>query len=314
MSAVVQLDDDSGRPVEPAVGDFTSSVSAPDIVFEKLAQLDVRPGCRVLEVGTASGYNAALLRELAGDGQVVTVEVDPGLSAWGAANLRAAGYEVTTVCGDGLSGCPAGGPYDRVLSTAALRRVPEEWLARCAPEAVIVTPFGTAYASGGLVRLRVNEGTASGRFTGCAWYMWARSHRPPRSLAPPEEHTPAASPLDPADVFRGPWEQDFVIGLRVPDIDYTHRGEGRARQVQLWDESGRNVTLVDYDHWWQAGAVRVFGRRNLWDEVVAAYAAWRQAGRPGVTRHGLTVDPAGQRAWLDTPENVVAHTAPQQRT
>jgi protein-L-isoaspartate(D-aspartate) O-methyltransferase len=63
-------------------GVATSSASAPGIVAAMLAQLDVRPGHRVLEIGAGTGYNAALLACLTGAaGQVTTVELDPGIAA-----------------------------------------------------------------------------------------------------------------------------------------------------------------------------------------------------------------------------------------
>jgi protein-L-isoaspartate(D-aspartate) O-methyltransferase len=80
-------------------------------------------GARVLEVGTGSGYQAAVLAELGAS--VVSVERDPTLSATAAANLAAAGYEgVVTEVGDGSRGWPPGAPYDAILVTAASPGVP----------------------------------------------------------------------------------------------------------------------------------------------------------------------------------------------
>jgi protein-L-isoaspartate(D-aspartate) O-methyltransferase len=78
---------------------------------------------RVLEIGTGSGYQAAVLAELGA--AVVSVERDPELSAQAARNLAAAGYDrVVTVVGDGTQGRPAGGPYDAILVTAAGPSIP----------------------------------------------------------------------------------------------------------------------------------------------------------------------------------------------
>ena len=79
---------------------------------------------RVLEVGTGSGYQAAVLAELGAS--VVSVERDPQLSAEAARNLEAAGYEgVLTEVGDGTQGWPPGAPYDAILVTAAGPSVPD---------------------------------------------------------------------------------------------------------------------------------------------------------------------------------------------
>ena len=80
-------------------------------------------GARVLEIGTGSGYQAAVLAELGA--AVVSVERDPELSAQAARNLAAAGYDgVVTVVGDGTQGWTAGGPYDAILVTAAGPSIP----------------------------------------------------------------------------------------------------------------------------------------------------------------------------------------------
>ncbi|GAB2828346.1 protein-L-isoaspartate O-methyltransferase family protein [Streptomyces daliensis] len=177
-SVITQLDDHRLPDTPARGGTFTSSISAPDIVAEKLCLLDLEPGQRVLELGTGSGYVTALLCERVGDANVTTVEIDPHLSAWGAANLAAAGYRPETVCGDGMNGRPEGGPsspygpYDRIIATAAVRRIPRAWIAQCTPGAVILTPFGTAYANGGLLKLTVRpDGSAHGPFVGTALYM-----------------------------------------------------------------------------------------------------------------------------------------------
>ena len=80
-------------------------------------------GARVLEVGTGSGYQAAVLAELGAS--VVSVERDPDLSAQARANLDGAGYDgVLTEVGDGSAGWPPGAPYDAILVTAAGPSVP----------------------------------------------------------------------------------------------------------------------------------------------------------------------------------------------
>lgn len=304
-SVITQLDDHRAPDV-PASGRFTSSVSAPDIVCEKLCQLDLKPGHRVLEIGTGSGYSTALLCHRVGDRNVTSIEIDPGLSAGAAKTLSQAGYHPRLLRADGLAGDPDGGPYDRVIATAAVRYVPGAWVEQCAPNAVILTPFGTSYANGGLLRLAAHDGTATGRFVGTALYMWVRAQRPNMDLHPPAEARRRASPLDPAEILQGPWAQDFAIGLAVQDIAVTHRGAGDLRQAQLWDEDGTSVTIIRYARWWDPTAVTVYGPRDLWAEVTAAYTMWRTVGQPGPPRYGLTVTADHQRIWLDTPDRTVS--------
>lgn len=110
-----------------AEGRAISTVSQPTMVALMLEQLQVRPGDHVLEVGTASGYNAALLAALTGGaGTVVTVELDGELA--GRAARRLAGCtNVEVVVGDGRLGHPPGAPYQRIVVTAGASAVAPAW-------------------------------------------------------------------------------------------------------------------------------------------------------------------------------------------
>ncbi|MCX5014874.1 hypothetical protein OG765_37070 [Streptomyces sp. NBC_00555] len=305
-SVVTQLNDGE-IPSGPASGDFTSSVSALDIVLRKLHHLDLKPQSRVLEIGYGSGYHTALLCERVGSEQVVAIEVDEELARMGAANLKATGYHPELVVGDGLQGVPGGDLFERIVNTASLRRVPYAWIEQSRRGGVILTPFGTAYSNAGLLRLRVDTtGTrAQGWFVGESSYMWIRSERPTVDLRVPGESTRRRSPIDPAQVLDGGYLQDFAIGLQVPDVSSSHRGEGDARRVQFVDEAGTSATIVNYGDWWEEDAVRAWGPRDLWAEVTAAYTWYECQGRPHITRFGLTVDGGGQYTWLDEPRRLV---------
>lgn len=113
-----------------AEGTSVSSASSPKLVATMLEQLAVQPGQRVLEIGAATGINAALLAELAGPtGTVVTIELDGDLAAGAAKNLNTAGYpQVKVICGDGALGHAGHAPYDRIIVTAeAWDLVPAWW-------------------------------------------------------------------------------------------------------------------------------------------------------------------------------------------
>jgi len=92
-----------------ADGSSVSSASSPKLVATMLEQLEVEPGQNVLEIGAATGINAALLAELVGPtGVVVTIELDEDLAADATRDLATAGYStVEVVCGDGALGHPA---------------------------------------------------------------------------------------------------------------------------------------------------------------------------------------------------------------
>jgi protein-L-isoaspartate(D-aspartate) O-methyltransferase len=111
-----------------AQGTPLSSSSQPAIMALMLEQLGVEPGMSVLEVGAGTGYNAALLSVLVGPrGRVVSIDIDPELAAISRRSLRAGGYRVRVVAGDGRDGFARGAPYDRIVVTASADAVPPAW-------------------------------------------------------------------------------------------------------------------------------------------------------------------------------------------
>ncbi|MDD4865678.1 MAG: methyltransferase, FxLD system [Mycobacterium sp.] len=120
-----------------------SSSSQPAIMARMLEQLDVQPGHRVLEIGTGTAYNAALLGHLVGEaGAVVTVDIDDDLVADARDRLTALGAsQVTAVCGDGGLGWPEHGPYDRIIATVGAWDIPPAWAAQLAPHGRLVVPL-----------------------------------------------------------------------------------------------------------------------------------------------------------------------------
>jgi protein-L-isoaspartate(D-aspartate) O-methyltransferase len=102
---------------------FGQTISQPYIVALICQALELEGGEHVLDVGTGSGYQAAVLAELAGD--VVSVERIPELAAQARRNLEAAGYHVDVRVGDGSLGCPDRAPYDAIAVAATAPGVPQ---------------------------------------------------------------------------------------------------------------------------------------------------------------------------------------------
>ena len=125
-----------------AYGVPTSSVSAPDIQAIMLEQAGIRPGMRLLEIGSG-GYNAALMAELAGpDGEVTTVDIDPAVTERARRCLDAAGYaDVRVVTADAEDGVPDGAPYDRIVVTVEAWDLPPAWIRQLTPRGRIVVPL-----------------------------------------------------------------------------------------------------------------------------------------------------------------------------
>jgi protein-L-isoaspartate O-methyltransferase len=297
----------------------SSSSSQPSIVADMLHALDPQPGDAVLEIGTGTGWNAALLARRVGPaGRVTTIEIDPRIAEDARRALRAAGYSLDVVTGDGVVGYPAAAPYDRVMVTASVREiVPRAWLDQLRPGGRLVTPWGTDYGNGALLTLELDRsGIASGRFSGNLAFMRLRGHQ--RSLFgwEPDENTIAAAEVSTTDcrgkdldMMLNPAKGRFAIGVRLPDValvvEWDKHGPGR-HVIELDDLTTHSVARLEADLGDPAPfTVAQLGPRRLWDEAVDAYDWWYDHGRPGPERLGLTITPDSQVVWLDSPATIV---------
>jgi protein-L-isoaspartate(D-aspartate) O-methyltransferase len=132
------------------------TISQPYVVAYMTEQLGVQAGHRVLEVGTGSGYQAAVLSRLARE--VVSVERYRTLADTARKRLAALGYDnVDVLAGDGLAGVPERGPYDRIIVTAAAETVPGALVADLADGGVMVLPLGPHSGPQRLVKLTKGE-------------------------------------------------------------------------------------------------------------------------------------------------------------
>ncbi|MGQ0775424.1 MAG: methyltransferase, FxLD system [Pseudonocardiales bacterium] len=124
-------------------GASLSCASAPFVVAMMLDQLIVEPGNRILEIGAGTGYNASLLAELTGNAaDVVTIDIDPDVTAQATRALAAAGYhEVRVITGDGGAGVPEHAPYDRLIATVSPWDIPRAWWDQLTPGARLVIPL-----------------------------------------------------------------------------------------------------------------------------------------------------------------------------
>jgi protein-L-isoaspartate(D-aspartate) O-methyltransferase len=118
------------------------TISQPYIVAFMTEAADIAPGERCLEIGTGSGYQAAVLAELCG--ATYSIEYLPEVAAFGRKNLQASGYatRVELRVGDGYGGWPEHAPFDAILVTAAPEKVPAPLLAQLAPAGKLVIPVG----------------------------------------------------------------------------------------------------------------------------------------------------------------------------
>jgi protein-L-isoaspartate(D-aspartate) O-methyltransferase len=133
------------------------TISQPYVVAYMTEQLGVRPEHRVLEIGTGSGYQAAVLSRLARE--VVTIERYRTLAEMARERFQGLGYgNIEVRIGDGLGGAPDRAPYDRILITAAAETVPQPLTEQLAEGGVMLLPLGPHHATQRLVKLTRNGG------------------------------------------------------------------------------------------------------------------------------------------------------------
>jgi protein-L-isoaspartate(D-aspartate) O-methyltransferase len=153
-SLTVHAYDDGALPIG-----HHQTISQPFVVATICSLLALRGTERVLDVGTGSGYQAAVLAELAAE--VMTIERIPELAAEAAARLEAAGYSNVEVrVGDGALGAPDKAPFEGIAVAAAAPRVPPALYEQLAEGGRLVLPRGTRWGQDLVLVVRTTEGPA----------------------------------------------------------------------------------------------------------------------------------------------------------
>lgn len=281
----------------------TSSSTAPSLMLRMLHDLDVSEGMTVLEIGTGTGYNAALLSHQLSDRAVTSIDIDPRLIHLADQRLKEAGYRPFIAARDGRDGYPDRSPYDRLIATVAFHRLPPRWVSQVQPGGIILADLRpvNATSTGALAKLTVQrDGTASGPLLPCrAGFMSGR----PDAATP---CVPSAPPIDKTTVHvrksrvgGQAVEQDgmsLVVWRRLPNLGVYQYSD--MVMVVLPDGSWAEVPRTDKD---ESVRLEYGGPTDVW-AVVESVATWcTRHGMPGVERFGLTASPAGDYVWLDDP-------------
>jgi protein-L-isoaspartate(D-aspartate) O-methyltransferase len=155
------------------------TISAPSMIAIMLEKLEMRPGQRVLEIGSGSGYNAVLLHEMV-ERRVITVERLPEMVELAKSNIKASGYEegVEVITGDGTIGYAAKEPYDRILVTAGAPKIPEPLVDQLDRGGVMGIPVGRWQGFQDFITVVKNEDGSTREFShgGCAFVPLIGKH------------------------------------------------------------------------------------------------------------------------------------------
>lgn len=261
-------------------GTPTCSSSMPTIMAIMLEALDVHTGHSVLEVGTGTGYNAALLCHVVGSANVTTIDVDPNISGRARERLRDNGFTPTCVAGDGALGHPGRAPYDRVIATCSVATIPLAWLEQTRPGGLVVTTLHRPIGAG-LVRIVSNgDGTGEGHvLVEDGRFMPLRAHARPAALAGAGSYERRATTL-PLDTVINPGSPfEFFAGIALRDVV--------AGQDWLAHPDGSWV----HHH---GSHVDQGGPQRLWDTAEQAIVEWHDLGKPRRHHFGVEIGPEGQ--------------------
>jgi protein-L-isoaspartate(D-aspartate) O-methyltransferase len=293
----------------------TSSASAPGAVAVMLERLHVQDHHRILEIGTGTGYNAALLCHRLGAANVYSNDIDPALIDQARLALNSLGYQPTLVAADGYTGLPEGAPYDRILATCAITHIPPEWIRQLAAGGRIVAPI----AGNSIKPLMVLDKTAPDEVTGHfdnnhnMGFMPLR-HNLRSPLGPGETAGSTASGMahygttttDPRRVHEASADLALFCQLHVPGLqlgygtDSPHSTD-RTRATRIIAHTAvavANVSFQPEDGRWP---VIQRGPCRIWDTIETAMALWDHLHHPDVSRFGVSAldDINRQYVWLD---------------
>ncbi|MPZ67494.1 MAG: methyltransferase domain-containing protein [Pseudonocardiaceae bacterium] len=161
----------------------SSSSTQPALMALMLEVLDVDDGHRVLEIGTGTGYNAALLSHRPGAKAVTPIDIDPTVVTDARTRLEATGYTPTVALADAGAGYPANAPYDRIIATVSVPKIPYAWVQQTRPGGKLLTHLYRTLDAGGLLLATVDD---SGRCAHGTFLPDYGSFMPLRSIVRPD--------------------------------------------------------------------------------------------------------------------------------
>ena len=269
----------------------TSSTSQPTVIARMLELMELAPGMRVLEIGTGTGYNAALLAEIVGSsGSVSTVEFQEDVAERASEYLQEEGYAgVRVFCRDGYLGIPEAAPFDRIVATVGCSGLSPHWLEQLAPNGAMLIPLQHGQFDPLVMIRRDSEdpSRAVGRIVGRSAFMpiqgemgwvnpwhtliafmpakplWSRPL--PESFSPPDTEIP---------VYDDPRHRGFhfFLALASRDLWFTQRGYGLADSgtgsaVVVTAESVEGYSTTGHERSLESLFARVSYLLDLWEEL-----------------------------------------------
>jgi protein-L-isoaspartate O-methyltransferase len=274
----------------------TSSATHPSLVLDMYRRARIVDGAAVLDVGTGSGYGAALLASRFGDDHVTSIDVDPYLTATAAERLGSFGAHPTILTADAADELP--GSYDRIVPMVSLPGVPASWLAALRPDGRLV--FSLTGGSVLITARKTADGGALGRVEFERASFMAARHGPDMSLdrSIPDHalhghgEQVTTSPYPVVDPAWG-WELNAMLSVTNPGLAIRSCTDDRTGIATTWmahgDGSWARATGSGND----PAVVHQSGPRRLWDILDDYRRWWLTHGYLPLRGAGARIEPDG---------------------
>ncbi|MFJ8310880.1 MULTISPECIES: methyltransferase domain-containing protein [unclassified Streptomyces] len=294
---------DHATPGEHGRGDPTSSSTLPGLIVSMAHRLDVKPGHKVLDVGTGSGYSAGLFARRFGDENVTSVDVDPYLVEAARRRLAEFGRTPRVEAIDATGELPEP-EYDRIMATVSVRPVPASWLRALRPGGRLVTSIARTallitadMGTDGIARGTVQPDPAT--------FMETRQEADyPAKLndvfmsARVRQGEDMRSPDGPIPDLWREWPLRWLYELDTPGVE--------TRAATCPDNGRRVVWLLAADGSWARAedgtspVVHQSGPRRLWDDLERVRRRWEEDNR--FSLHTLRAELTAEGSSLLSPD------------
>ena len=287
-----------------------SAASQPSLVLCMLADLDIRPGQKVFEIGTGSGWNAGLLAFGVGAGDLVySTDALPDLVQQAGVHLRRAGiHGVNLRAGDAGYGWSEAAPFDRIMATVGCPDIPPAWHEQLAEGGALLLPLKTAGIGDPVIRLRKRDGRVIGEFTRWSRFMTLQgdywSDVEDILQEPFEPRLEALLLQEPKQILLSePITPDGLFFARLKGLHFQglHNDDHGVLRVGYLHSESMSVLLPDKE----SPVLQVCGDSDVGTIVSGYHEEWIHLGRPRITdyraelvdRDAVCED---SRSWLDT--------------
>ena len=272
----------------------------PSVIVEMLETLDLRPGDRVLELGTGTGYSTGLIAALVGDpGLVTTIEIDGWAAQTAKHNLEAIGMgDVSVIHESAVNGYPANAPYDRVLANFSVRFVPSAWFHQIRDGGKLVTPRADINSQHLLSLTRFGAFLEGRVFRPAAFpEMSEEEHQPVQVTSMP---WPKVEPVGGPPLSINHLQSQALSSLNDPDYRLFHSLERPDHYLidltlgESMDPADFRPSIVDLVRgdvtvgpMYEDAQTGTFGSFSLLNALVETHVDWVQLGCPRVSDYVL---------------------------